>query len=86
MYRLDPAGVLGVKEGLNLPRYPTLPGRLRSKKADVPRLRGRRARPVACARSASSLPVEQVTETTVLGTGPEAAPAVVDLLQELGVL
>ncbi len=39
--------VLGVKEGLNLPRYPTLPGRLRSKKADVARLdargRGRRA-------------------------------------------
>jgi hypothetical protein len=29
---------------------------------------------------------EQVSETTILGTGPEAAPAVVDLLEELGLL
>ena len=40
--------VLGVKEGINLPRYPTLPGRLRSKKAEVRRAdRGRRARGAA---------------------------------------
>ena len=32
------------------------------------------------------LPTEQVTETTILGTGPEAAPAVVDLLQDLGLV
>ena len=31
-------------------------------------------------------PVEQISETVILGTGPEAAPAVVDLLEELGVL
>jgi hypothetical protein len=27
-----------------------------------------------------------VSETVILGTGPEAAPAVVDLLEELGLL
>ena len=31
-------------------------------------------------------PVETVSETVILGTGPEAAPAVVDLLEELGLL
>jgi len=83
VYRLDLPAVLGVKEGLNLPRYPTLPGRLRSKKADVAE------QEVALVAGGQrtlgfTLPVEQVTETTILGTGAEAAPAVVDLLQELG--
>jgi len=31
-------------------------------------------------------PVEQVSETVILGEGPEAAAAVVDVLEELGVL
>jgi hypothetical protein len=30
--------------------------------------------------------VEQVSETVILGEGPEAAAAVVDVLEELGVL
>jgi electron transfer flavoprotein beta subunit len=34
-YRLPLPAVLGVKEGLNLPRYPTLKGRLASKKAEI---------------------------------------------------
>ena len=85
VYRLDLPAVLGVKEGLNLPRYPTLPGRLRSKKADVPR---QPALVVAggLATLDFRLPTEQVTETTVLGDGPDAAAAVADLLQELGLL
>ena len=29
---------------------------------------------------------EQASATIMLGTGPEAAPAVVDLLEELGIL
>ena len=31
-------------------------------------------------------PRETVTETEILGTGPEAAAAVVDVLEELGVV
>ena len=31
-------------------------------------------------------PTEQVTATTILGRGPDAAPALVDVLEELGVL
>jgi electron transfer flavoprotein beta subunit len=31
-------------------------------------------------------PVEKRSETVILGSGPEAAPAVVDVLAEIGVL
>ena len=83
VYRLELPALLGVKEGLNLPRYPTLPGRLRSKKAEVAEQPA--DAPAGGQRTLGFvLPVEQVTETTLLGTGAEAAPAVVDLLQELG--
>src|SRR6185369_6906450 len=37
-YELPLPAVLGVKEGLNLPRYPSVPGRLRAKKKDVERI------------------------------------------------
>ncbi|MEL6984617.1 MAG: electron transfer flavoprotein subunit beta/FixA family protein, partial [Actinomycetota bacterium] len=35
VYELPRPAVLGIKEGLNLPRYPTMRGRLASKKADL---------------------------------------------------
>ena len=83
VYRLGMPAVVGVKEGINLPRYPTLPGRLRSKKADVA-VRAALGEPGGLRTVAFALPAEQLSETTILGTGPEAAPAVVDLLLELG--
>jgi electron transfer flavoprotein beta subunit len=77
--------VLGVKEGINLPRYPTLKGRLGSKKIEVGQvvpealLGGQQM--VGLVQSA-----EKASHTIMLGSGPEAAPAVVDLLEELGIL
>ena len=85
VYELPLPAVLGVKEGLNLPRYPTMKGRLASKKAVV--ATDERAADVGGqARVRLHRPVEQISETVILGTGTEAAPAVVDLLEELGVL
>ena len=37
IYELPLPAVVGVKEGINLPRYPTMKGRLASKKVDVVR-------------------------------------------------
>jgi len=37
-YRLPLPAVLGVKEGLNLPRYPSVPGRLRAKRKEIERV------------------------------------------------
>lgn len=84
-YRVPLPAVIGVKEGITLPRYPTMKGRLASRKASVSVV------PASGATGGLSKvrlrpPPEQVTSTVILGRGPDAAPAVVDLLEELGVL
>jgi len=77
--------VASVKEGINLPRYPSLPGRLRAKRAEIQRLvpdwhaDGLRTLGLR-------LPEEQPHRATILGTGIDAVPALVGLLDELGVL
>jgi electron transfer flavoprotein beta subunit len=84
-YSLPMPAVVGVKEGINLPRYPTMKGRLASKKVDVVRLEAN-AEVGGLQMITLQRPTEQASSTVVLGSGPEAAPAVVDLLVELGVL
>jgi electron transfer flavoprotein beta subunit len=83
VYRLALPAVVGVKEGINLPRYPTLPGRLRSKKAEVQTVTSEPVRGGLEMVRFETPPVV-VTETAVLGTGAGAAAAVVDLIYELG--
>jgi len=85
VYELPMPCVLGVKEGLNLPRYPTMKGRLASKKLEI-RSIDADAEIGGQERVRLRRPVEQVSETVILGEGPEAAAAVVDVLEELGVL
>ena len=83
VYQLSLPAVIGVKEGINLPRYATLPGRLKSKKAEIVH-RAIETRNGDVMTSALATPVEQSVDTVVLGNGPDAAAAVVDLLVELG--
>jgi len=85
VYELAMPAALGVKEGINLPRYPTMRGRLASKKLDVTTMEiDTEAGGQALVRL--HRPTETLSQTTILGHGPEAAPAVVDVLEELGVL
>lgn len=85
LYELPLPAAVAVKEGLNLPRYPAIKGRMRARKASV-----RQITPEATAGGLRKVrlrqPREQKTETVVLGHGPEAATAVVDLFEELGVM
>lgn len=83
VYRFALPAVVGVKEGINLPRYPTLPGRLRSKKAEVATIAAAPL-PGGLTMVLFTTPTVEVTETVVLGTGADAAGAVADLLAELG--
>ena len=85
VYQLPRPCVLGVMEGLNLPRYPTMRGRLASKKLEVDTVEGD-APPGGQERVGLHRPAETVSETVILGAGADAAPAVVDVLEELGVL
>jgi len=77
--------VFTVKEGINLPRYASVPGRLRAKQAQIER---HTPAPVAggLERIRLLLPPEQEGHVEILGTGPDAAPAVVELLQRIGVV
>jgi electron transfer flavoprotein beta subunit len=77
--------VIGVREGINLPRYPSVPGRLRARKKEIARIAPDR-RPAGPTKLRLRLPAEQEGRVEILGTGPEAAPQVVELLVRLGVL
>jgi electron transfer flavoprotein beta subunit len=85
VYALQMPAVLGVKEGINLPRYPTLKGRLASKKVEVAQI-APSGEPGGQQMVTLVQAAEQASQTVVLGHGPDAAPAVVDLLEELGIL
>jgi electron transfer flavoprotein beta subunit len=84
-YELPMPAVVGIKEGINLPRYPTMKGRLASKKAEVASVVPL-GEPGGLRKITLKPPPERKSETVILGTGPEAAAAVVDVLEELGVL
>jgi electron transfer flavoprotein beta subunit len=84
VYKVPLPAVLTALEGLNLPRYPSVPGRLRAK-----------SKPVAVsepARPDSKLeklrlvvPEGQGKQAEILGTGADAAPKVVEVMLQLGV-
>ena len=84
-YSLPLPAVLGVKEGLNLPRYPSVPGRLRAKKKEVERIRPGWSETGPIKRGLR-VPEQQGAQVEILGRGPDAAPAVVDLLERIGAL
>jgi electron transfer flavoprotein beta subunit len=84
VYVVPVPAVLSVLEGLNLPRYPSVPGRLRAKSKPLavvelerPAQRLEKLRLV--------VPPGQGKQAEILGSGPEAAPRVVELMQQLGV-
>jgi electron transfer flavoprotein beta subunit len=85
VYVVPTPAVVTVKEGINLPRYPSVPGRLRAKKKPVasstPERPDSRLEMVRL-----KLPPGSAKHAQVLGTGPEAAPAVVEVLRELGLV
>ena len=77
--------VVSVLEGINLPRYPSVPGRLRAKRKPLetasPTRPDSRLEMVRLV-----LPPGSGKQVQVLGDGPDAAGAVVGVLSELGLL
>ena len=84
-YRLPLPAVVTILEGGVEPRYPTVPGRMKAKKAPVEE-REPTATPVGPSRLRLVLPPPTPSSVEILGEGPEAASAVVDLFERLGVL
>ena len=85
VYVVPLPAVLTVKEGLNLPRYPSVPGKMRA-----------RSKPVTVSTPARPAPRLELVKLAVpagqgrraesLGSGAAAAPAVVEMLQKAGAL
>lgn len=85
VYTVPLPAVLTVVDGLNTPRYPSVPGRIKARKKpvdvvqitiDAPRLR---------TQSLSVAP-SQSKGATDLGTGADAAAKLVDIFRQIGVL
>ena len=85
VYMLPLPAVVTVKEGLNLPRYPSVPGRMRAARKPVA--------VTAPARTEARLEMTHLAvpggssrKTELLGNGAAAAPAVVEMLRKIGVV
>jgi electron transfer flavoprotein beta subunit len=85
VYVLPLPAVVTVKEGLNLPRYPSVPGRLRAARKPVTTSTPTRPAP-RLELTRLAVPEGKGKSVQVLGIGPAAAPAVVDMLRKAGVI
>ncbi|GAA1927966.1 electron transfer flavoprotein subunit beta/FixA family protein [Nocardioides hwasunensis] len=84
-FRLPLPAVVTILEGGVEPRYPSVPGRMKAKKAPIEE-REPSAEPVGPSRVRLVLPPPSPSSVEILGEGAAAAPAVVDLFEQLGVL
>ena len=85
VYVVRRPAVVTVKEGLNLPRYPSVPGRMRAAKKPVAISTPTRPEPrLEMVRLV--VPPGKGRRAEVLGNGAAAAPAVVDMMRKIGVV
>ncbi|HEY6775621.1 MAG TPA: electron transfer flavoprotein subunit beta/FixA family protein [Thermoleophilaceae bacterium] len=84
IYLVPLPAVVTVLEGINLPRYPSVPAKLRARQKPVETSTPERPEPrLEMVRLV--VPPGQGKQAEILGRGPEAAPAVVEVMRELGV-
>ncbi|MFL5926863.1 MAG: electron transfer flavoprotein subunit beta/FixA family protein [Gaiellaceae bacterium] len=84
VYDVPLPAVVTVKEGLNLPRYPSVPAKLRANRKPVD-VRSVERPPSRLEKLRLVVPEGQGKQAEILGRGPDAAPAVVEVMQKLGV-
>ena len=77
--------VITVKEGLNLPRYPSLPGRLRAKKKEIERIKPKR-QDGGLEKVRLKLPEQAEHTVEILGKNGDVGTDLVGLFQRLRLL
>ena len=85
IFELALPAVVTVKEGINLPRYPSIPGRLRAKKAPVERIRPERPAP-GLEKVRLRLPQGRDKQAEMLGDGAAGAERAVEVFRQIGVM
>jgi electron transfer flavoprotein beta subunit len=83
VYLVPLPAVVTVLEGINLPRYPSVPAKLRARQKPVETRSPERPAPRLEKLRLIVPPGGKQAE--ILGQGPDAAPAVVEVMRELGV-
>lgn len=85
VFEVQLPAVFTIKEGINVPRYPTMPGRLKAKKAKIMKFT-----PEWSADSLKKIrlftPDDDGKQVQILGNGTEAVPKIVELLKELRIV
>ena len=85
IFSLDLPAVVAVHEGGVDPRYPSITWRMKAKKAPIVEYDAPEPG-TGSPRIRLELPEVKASSVTILGEGPEAAPALVDVLEEIGVI
>ena len=84
VYRVPLPAVVTMLEGINLPRYPSVPAKLRARQKPVDKRTPERPEPRLEMRRLV-VPPGQGKQAEVLGHGAEAAPKVVEMMRDIGV-
>jgi electron transfer flavoprotein beta subunit len=84
VYEVPLPAVVSVLEGINLPRYPSVPAKLRARSKPVEKSTPTRPEP-RLEKLRLVVPPGQGKQAEVLGEGPEAASKVVEMMREIGV-
>lgn len=85
IFEVDLPAVITVKEGLNEPRYPSMRSKMQARRQEIERLEPVR-RPGGPEKVRLITPEEEHAPAEILGEGPAAASAVVDILERLEVI
>lgn len=85
IFEVDLPAVITVKEGINEPRYPSMRAKMQARRQDVPGLEPA-GNPGGPEKVRLITPEEEDVPTEILGEGPDAAAAIVDIFEELEVV
>ena len=84
VYDVPLPAVVSVLEGINLPRYPSVPAKLRARQKPVEKITPERPEP-RLEKVRLVVPEGHGKQAEILGEGADAAPVVVNVMRELGV-
>lgn len=85
LYEVPLPAVITVRDGLNIPRYPSVPGRIQARKKPIDHKKPTPRVPKLEKVSLSVAP-SNTAGAQILGNGPEAVPALVEVLKTIGIL
>jgi electron transfer flavoprotein beta subunit len=85
IYEVRLPAVLNVKEGLNLPRHPSLRGTMTARRKPIERFRPDRGT-AGLELLRLKLPPDRGSGAEMLGQGKEAVPKIIEVLKQLGVI